>query len=429
MSSSITSGEGRETVGWSPSPAEWLLDGFVGYLRGQRGVSARTVEAYVSDVRRFLARRGWRGVDELSAAEVSEAVLGEMESRSPASVRRYGCALRAFLRYCHVTGLNQTDLSAAVLPVSGRRRSLLPQGISPAQERALLRAGDRRRGTGRRDYAVIVLMLRLGLRASEVAVLALDDLEWRAGLLTVHGKRAQVDQLPLPVDVGEGAGGVRAGDAAVGRADPTRGDEHRCRGRAAGRAGHDTCPSTSAHRGLRHVARWSLAGRDRPGASAPLGGRDRGLCPGGYRAAAPGCAALAGRGEIMSALAEHLADYLRMRRALGFELGRHGQVLPGFVAYLEAAGASRVTVELAVAWARQPERIKPITVSQRLSTVRGFARYLQAIDPATEVPPPGLLAVPRRRPAPYLYSPDEIVLLLATTRRLRPPLRAATYRR
>ena len=102
-----------------------------------------------------------------------------------------------------MTGLNQTDLSAAVLPVSGRRRSLLPQGISPAQEHALLRACDRRRGTGRRDYAVIVLMLRLGLRASEVAVLALDDLDWRAGLLTVHGKRAQVDQLPLPVDVGE----------------------------------------------------------------------------------------------------------------------------------------------------------------------------------------------------------------------------------
>jgi integrase/recombinase XerD len=118
-----------------------------------------------------------------------------------------------------------------------------------------------------------------------------------------------------------------------------------------------------------------------------------------------------------------------MRRALGFELGRHGQVLPSFVAYLEAAGASTVTVELAVGWARQPgERIKPITVCQRLSTVRGFARYLQAIDPATEVPPSGLLAVSRRRPPPYLYSPDEIILLLDTTRRLRPPLRAATYR-
>ncbi len=90
MSSSITSGVGRETVGFSPSPAGSLVDGFVDYLRGQRGVSARTVEAYVSDVRRFLARRGWRGVDELSAAEVSAAVLGEMESRSPASVLAMG---------------------------------------------------------------------------------------------------------------------------------------------------------------------------------------------------------------------------------------------------------------------------------------------------------------------------------------------------
>src|SRR6266571_2881198 len=105
MSSSITSGVGRGTGGSSPSQAESLLDGFVGYLRGQRGVSGRTVEAYVSDVRRFLARRGGRGVDELSAAEVCAAVLGELDGRSRASVRRYGCALRAFLRYCHVTGL------------------------------------------------------------------------------------------------------------------------------------------------------------------------------------------------------------------------------------------------------------------------------------------------------------------------------------
>ncbi|HYU86734.1 MAG TPA: tyrosine-type recombinase/integrase [Kribbellaceae bacterium] len=201
MSSGIAVGQGRfEASAWR---VESLLDGFVGYLREERGVSGRTVEAYVSDVRRFLARRGGRGVDELSAAEVCAAVLGELDGRSPASVRRYGCALRAFLRYCHVTGLIGSDLSAAVLPVSGRRRSLLPQGISAAQERGLLRACDRRRATGRRDYAVIVLMLRLGLRASEVAALTLDDMDWRAGLLTVHGKRACVDQLPLPVEVGE----------------------------------------------------------------------------------------------------------------------------------------------------------------------------------------------------------------------------------
>jgi integrase len=72
--------------------------------------------------------------------------------------------------------------------------------------------------------------------------------------------------------------------------------------------------------------------------------------------------------------------------------------------------------------------IKPITVDFRLSAVRGFARYLHAIDPAHEIPPPGLLAVPRRRPAPYIYTPDQIDEVLCATRRLNPPLRAVTYR-
>ena len=81
-----------------------------------------------------------------------------------------------------------------------------------------------------------------------------------------------------------------------------------------------------------------------------------------------------------------------------------------------------------MAWARLPEGIKPITAGFRLSAVRGFARYLHAIDPAHQIPPPGLLAVPRRRPAPYIYTPGELAGLLQATRRLRPPLRAATYR-
>jgi integrase/recombinase XerD len=189
------------------SPVDPLLGGFVGYLREERGVAPATVETYVLDVRRFLAQRGQRGISELSAAEVSKAVLAEAAVWSPASVRRYGCALRSFLRYCHVAGLIETDLSAAVLPVSGRRRSLLPQGISEAQAKALLRCCDRRCAAGLRDYAVIVLMLRLGLRCGEVAVLRLDDIDWRAGLVTVHGKRGRVDQLPLPVDVGEAIAG------------------------------------------------------------------------------------------------------------------------------------------------------------------------------------------------------------------------------
>ena len=183
--------------------AEVLLEGFAGHLRRERGVSALTVEAYVSDVGRFLADRDVSELSALTAAEVSDAVLGQVAGRSPATVRRYGCGLRSFLRYCHLVGLVEHDLSAAVLPVSGRRRSLLPQGISPTESRALLGACDRRRAAGRRDYAVIVLILRLGLRASEVATLRLEDLDWRAGQLTVHGKGGRLDQLPLPVDVGE----------------------------------------------------------------------------------------------------------------------------------------------------------------------------------------------------------------------------------
>lgn len=128
----------------------------------------------------------------------------------------------------------------------------------------------------------------------------------------------------------------------------------------------------------------------------------------------------------MSALADHLSDYLRLRRGLGFALGRHGYDLQDFVAFLDTAGADRVTVDLAVAWARSKEQLKPITVDFRISAVRGFAQYLHAIDPDTEIPPAGLLSVPRRRPAPHVYSPAEIRCLLDAAAGLKPPLRAAT---
>jgi integrase/recombinase XerD len=129
----------------------------------------------------------------------------------------------------------------------------------------------------------------------------------------------------------------------------------------------------------------------------------------------------------MSTLSDHAEDYLRLRRALGFKLSDYDGPLASFAAYVDAVGAGTVTCELAVSWAWLPAGIKPITASFRISWVRGFARYLHAIDPAHEVPPPGLLAVPRRRPAPYLYSPEQVLQVLASARRLRPPLQAATY--
>jgi integrase len=130
----------------------------------------------------------------------------------------------------------------------------------------------------------------------------------------------------------------------------------------------------------------------------------------------------------LSPLAGHLDDYLRLRRGLGAQLGRHGEILPHFVAFLDAKAAPNVTVELAAAWASQPEGLKPITVDFRIGVVRGFARYLHAIDPAHEIPPAGLLAAPRRRPAPYIYTPEEIAEVLEAAGRLKSPLRATTYR-
>ena len=196
--STIALGEGVEAV----------LAGFIGYLREQRCVSTLTVEAYAADARRFLERRGRRGVRGLTASDVSRAILREADGRrAPATVRRYACSLRAFLRYAHLIGLIGTDLSSAAVPVSGRQVSLLPQGLTQVQARELLHTCDRRRAVGRRDYAMIVLMLRLGLRAREVATLQLEDLDWRTGQVTVHGKHARTDVLPLPTDVGTAIAG------------------------------------------------------------------------------------------------------------------------------------------------------------------------------------------------------------------------------
>lgn len=180
-----------------------MVAGYVAYLQEERGLSPKSIEAYQCDVHRFLQRCKRDDVRGLTTAEVSRAVLRETFDHSPASVRRFGVALRSFLRYCYVAGIAETDLSASALPVSGRRRSLLPNGLTPEEVARLLRACDRRRDAGRRDYAAMLVMMRLGMRASEVATLTLDDVDWRAGVITIRGKGSRTDRLPLPVDVGE----------------------------------------------------------------------------------------------------------------------------------------------------------------------------------------------------------------------------------
>jgi integrase/recombinase XerD len=129
----------------------------------------------------------------------------------------------------------------------------------------------------------------------------------------------------------------------------------------------------------------------------------------------------------MSDLSAHLDDYLRLRRALGFKLVNEEIMLRGLAGYLKSAGASTITTELAMAWARLPQGVQPIDWAHRLSAARSFARYLATIDPATQVPPRDALLAHVSRPTPYLWSAGDVRRLLQAARALRPPLRGGTY--
>jgi integrase/recombinase XerD len=195
-------------AGVALSRTDALLAGYERFLREERGLACSSTAAYVLRARRFLADYTDDGdLRAVTSAAVTDAVLHEAEALSVASARVFAIALRWLLRYGYLTGLIDTDLSAAALPVTGRPRSSLPRGVSAEQATSLLRSCDRRTAAGRRDYAVILILLRLGLRAAEVAGLRLKDLDWRAGQITVRGKGHRVDQLPLPTDVGQAIAG------------------------------------------------------------------------------------------------------------------------------------------------------------------------------------------------------------------------------
>jgi integrase len=122
-----------------------------------------------------------------------------------------------------------------------------------------------------------------------------------------------------------------------------------------------------------------------------------------------------------------VADYLAVRRALGYKLEENAKQLRGFVAYLHAVEAPVVTTELAIAWATQPRTSTPVWWARRLAMVRGFARHLKAIDAQTEIPPVGVLPYRCRRTDPYRYSDTDVDALMSAARSLPTPQRAATY--
>jgi site-specific recombinase XerD len=209
-------------------PLDELVEQYRRYLLEERGLVATTVRYYLEEARSFLTcwidSSGSR-LGELDAARTTGFVVDECAHRSVGSAKILVTVLRSLLRFLLLNGSVSVDLSGAVPAVAGWRGSYLPKGITSVEVEALLASCDRpRRCVGRpranrgadedaragvpcvaarRDRAILLLLVRLGLRAGEVARLQLDDLDWRRGEITIRGKRRRDERLPLPVDVGE----------------------------------------------------------------------------------------------------------------------------------------------------------------------------------------------------------------------------------
>ena len=196
-------------------PGRPVLERCRQYLETERGLTARTVERYVGLaglLAAWLERGGAVGWQRVRARDVTRFLLGSCPAPRGGHAPGIVPALRSFLRFCYLEGVIPLPLDGAVPSVAGRRMSPLPRGISAGELDRLLASCDRSRARGRRDYAILVVLSRLGLRAGEVAAMALEDLDWRRGELVVRGKARRDEALPLPADAGEAiAGYLRSG--------------------------------------------------------------------------------------------------------------------------------------------------------------------------------------------------------------------------
>lgn len=185
-------------------PVAGVLAGYCEYLMVERGLAESTIDRCQRVARLFLEQLpDGLEIGQLTAAEVSTFLARECPRRSGSGARTLVARFRPFLRYLYVEGLVETPLVWAVPAAASQRDRSLPRGLRPAVVARLLGSCDRRRTVGRRDYAILVLLVRLGLRAGEVAAIQLQDIDWRRGEVLIHGKGNRHDRLPVPVDVGE----------------------------------------------------------------------------------------------------------------------------------------------------------------------------------------------------------------------------------
>ena len=186
-----------------PTPVDDFLATYRAYLLKERGIAVTSSVSYLHVARLFLNEHSdLRGVhiEGLTAVNVVEFVSTQCRLRNPAYIV---CGLRSLLRYCHLQELTAGSLVGAVPKVASWRLASLPKTLEPTEVRILFESCDRGTTFGRRDFAILSVLARLGLRAGEVVALELGDIDWRVGDLMVRGKGPRIDRLPLPVDVGE----------------------------------------------------------------------------------------------------------------------------------------------------------------------------------------------------------------------------------
>lgn len=189
------------------SPADDLADRYIAYLRAGRGLAENSILVYAPCARAFLEHRvataGRLALDTLDTETIRTFLVERVARRSSESARLLSVALRSLLRFLFLRGEITRDLSAAVPSVRTYQQSGVPVVLSPDQVERLLDATDRSTRRGRRDYAILLLLARLGLRASEIVSLELGDVRWRAGEIVVRGKGPRRDHVPLLADLGD----------------------------------------------------------------------------------------------------------------------------------------------------------------------------------------------------------------------------------
>ncbi len=278
----------------SPVPEthlERVLAELVAYLISERGLAQGTILWYRYVAHRFLSTCGiGTGVsrnefEDMTIDKINAFILAEARHRGVGSLHNVTVALRALLRFLYLQGYTPMPLAAAVLPTPSWRDNGISRALNEQQVAQMLASCDRQTHAGRRDFAIVTLLARLGLRSQEVASLALDDVDWRDGEIVVTGKGNGHDRLPLPVDVGETLADychkarprgscravflhVRAPYAAL-----SNGAVSGIVARACGRAG---LSPVGAHR-LRHTAAtamlsWGAVAGDWSGSATPLPG-------------------------------------------------------------------------------------------------------------------------------------------------------------